>query len=123
MDAGKRILVSWVNFWAFARCLYNSNLTTPLEFARDDIGVWLGLAWPGLDGWTGHNGSFLGQVSDNSCTKRKAIRAETASAKETRHSEEMRHQACKGAGRGGVEVEEITLSGVVRREKGGRFLP
>jgi hypothetical protein len=52
------------------------------------LGFACGQVWPGLDGWTEYNGSFLGQVSDSSCTKRKAIRAETASAKETRHSEE-----------------------------------
>ena len=72
-----------------------------LGFGRDDVGV--RSIWPDLDGRTGNNGSCLRQVSDSSCTKRKATRAETVSAKETRHSEEMRHQACKGAGRGGLK--------------------
>lgn len=89
-----------------------------LGFGRDDVGV--RSVWPGQpDGeqrqlsWTSER-QFVHETQ--------AIRAETASAKETRHCEEMRHQACKGAGRE-VEVEEITLSGVVWWEKGGRFLP
>jgi hypothetical protein len=65
----------------------------------------------------------LGQVSDSSFTKRKAIRTETASGKETGTARKCGTRPARELERRVEVEEEITLSGVVRREKGRRFLP